>query len=208
MQHRRLLVLIYSLPLLWISAGRPARAETRVQYGKTNVAGVYTMDITCDNGKQVTQQICHDGDIQTCNRQAADLCRGSVTDSGQGKGQPNNPPRHVRPQDVRPENLQTRTPLGAAPRFQGGGGTPTPSGPAVARGWAAFWKCWWARDLEGDDYSFTAGCWDAHMRSTARISSGDPRAERRLRQLIAERHRLERGFEQSLSQELRLTATQ
>lgn len=33
----------------------------------------------------------------------------------------------------------------------------------VARGWAGFWKCWWDRCLEGDDASFTAGCWERHF---------------------------------------------
>lgn len=26
--------------------------------------------------------------------------------------------------------------------------------------WTAFWTCWAARDFEGDDHSFTGGCWD------------------------------------------------
>jgi hypothetical protein len=35
--------------------------------------------------------------------------------------------------------------------------------PGLPKDWGRFWACWWARDLEGDDHSFTGGCWSRYM---------------------------------------------
>ena len=41
---------------------------------------------------------------------------------------------------------------------------------ASARGWGDFISCWAARDFEGNDVTFTAGCWERHMGSSKTMS--------------------------------------